>query len=278
MDYEEPEYVPKYGPKYVPKYVPPTSDNFMSKVDVWFKGEKFLYFLCAVLALLVFVVSKSAFASGEATCSNYLTNVYLYLTTALVLLAIVMHSMYLRGMKVESWMLWGGLIASIALIVVVYKFGTDPSNQMRNHLLVTALVVVTGVMLYPSYKALKQGDGNVMRNALLITGSLFVLLIFLSYNNPQYFNPENYKYLIYALVGLILVEIAVFWFMNPSRQVRTLIIFLGALLFAIFIAYDTRILLERRNRCQVPNYPIAMIDIFYDVINLFLRVASLTNN
>jgi FtsH-binding integral membrane protein len=204
--------------------------------------------------------------------------VYLYLTAALIILAIVMHGMYLRGIAVNNWMLWGGLIGAIALIFVVFKFGTDPTQPMLNHFLVLALVIVTGVMMYPSYKSLKNNRNDVIRNSLLITGSLFMLLTFLSYNNPQYFNPENYKYLVYALIGLILVEIAVFWFMSPSRKVRTFIVFLGALLFALFIAYDTRMLLERKNMCQIPNYPVAMIDIFYDIINLFLRVASLTQN
>jgi len=83
-------------------------------------------------------------------------------------------------------------------------------------------------------------------------------------------------YLSAAITGLLMILLFGMFF--PSPFLQTLIGGCGAILFSFYIVYDTQLIVggkHSKNQFSVDDYVFAALNIYLDIINLFLYILSL---
>ena len=84
--------------------------------------------------------------------------------------------------------------------------------------------------------------------------------------------------LVSILIGLIVMGLLNIFFQN--NFIDTLIAAVGAILFSIYIIYDTQLIVggnHRKYQFDVDDYVFATISLYLDIINLFLYMLDLLN-
>jgi FtsH-binding integral membrane protein len=116
-------------------------------------------------------------------------------------------------------------------------------------------------------------DPEVVLQALLLTFGIFVGLTLFTFQTKIDFSGYR-TYLFTGLWGLILY-LFLSLFLPPSSFVNSLIVGFSALLFCGFIIVDTQDLMAR---FSPEDYIIASVELYLDVINLFISILQLLDN
>lgn len=128
-------------------------------------------------------------------------------------------------------------------------------------------VTVAGVCAH--YEA--HGVGELVAIAWGITLAIFVFLTAYVYFSKTDFSFLG-MFLPAALLGFVIYSFVSLLF---GFQTGYLFAFLGAMLFSAFIVYDTYMIM---NRMGCDDYVIACIELYLDIINLFLMILQLLGN
>jgi len=86
------------------------------------------------------------------------------------------------------------------------------------------------------------------------------------------------NYLLVALLGLILFGF--FGIFIPGQIVQIVYSSTGAIIFSFYIIYDTQLIVGGNNhriQYSVDDYALAAINLYLDIINLFLMILDLLN-
>jgi len=241
-------------------------------------------------------MSSLSFKNGKPTCDNFIINVYLYLAFSIVLLGLSCYGYnfmlnspsernnYLSHTKIYN-QIWSYMIASfiVCMGLIIYISLSDSFNN-KNFKVIHALwmlfVVLISLSVYPYFKSIETKD--IVEDAILITGSIFVGMSGLAYAFPSFFE-NTYgimsNTLLVSLFVIIIVELSnIFFNRDPKSLLRTFRFtsYIVILLFTLFVSYDTQRIVMLKKMCtSLPNYPQFSLSFFLDLLNLFNRIVFL---
>lgn len=135
-----------------------------------------------------------------------------------------------------------------------------------NLVVVPAGIVVSTVVYY--YGGLSS---LVVLQAITYTAGITVVMVCLSILKPEFFS-KLHGILFGGLLGLIVVELVLMLF-GVRQNVSALI---GAVIFSLYIGYDYW--KAQQYPKTVDNAVDSALDIYLDIINLFMRILSILGN
>ena len=111
-----------------------------------------------------------------------------------------------------------------------------------------------------------------------VLGSIcFVIAICLALFSISLFNKVDMKFLTMALIILLFIAITygIIVLIFRNYYLRFLYCLLGAVIFALFILYDTTLI---RNQFDIDDYIFAVLTLYFDIIRLFIQILRLLGN
>nr|CAD7410224.1 unnamed protein product [Timema cristinae] len=196
---------------------------------------------------------------------GFLRKVYGLLTIQLTFSAIIgavcMFQPEVRAfIQTNDWMVMLALLLSIVFLVALHlKRKEYPTNLFL-------LAAFTFVQAYAIGVVLTVYDQVIVLQALVLTLSVVVGLSAFTFQTKR-----DFSFLGYGLFGgLMLLMVAGIMQLFLGSSVLELVISLaGAFLFAIFIVYDTQMLMKT---LSPEEYILATINLYLDIVNLFLYI------
>jgi modulator of FtsH protease len=182
---------------------------------------------------------------------------YLHLTGALALTAVSSERTLLPG---------SALLSTILLFVLLFLISFAQPGPYKYFLFATFSILI-GQIIAPQVKSL-EAKGQ-LREVLASVAGIFLGMTVVGFVDKQNFLGFG-GYLMAALIGLIVARIflIVVKLGDPTSDVsktNTMLNWVGTVLFAVFVAYDTQVLKQRKNK----DYVDASLNLFLDIINLF---------
>jgi FtsH-binding integral membrane protein len=168
------------------------------------------------------------------------------------------------------WLLWVSFIPLIAILCMLQNVKNKyPCNYIMLAVFTLIESVVLGIICVMYYGA---GYGDQVLIAAAITAGIFIALTLFTMQSKidwGFLGPGLFA----GIFILIFWSWFTFWLLPPAATFRFQRVFslLGAFLFCGFIIYDTNNIMKHFG---VDDYIIAAIELYLDVINLFLYLLS----
>lgn len=111
--------------------------------------------------------------------------------------------------------------------------------------------------------------------AVVLTGGIFACLTIYAFTTKTDFTGMG-GYLMAALCGLMLTSFVCMFF--PSPMMQKVMGGLGAIIFSMYIVYDTQLICGGKHKTHqfgVDDYVFAALNIYLDIINLFMYLLSM---
>lgn len=204
---------------------------------------------------------------------SFLTAVYATLIVQLCITFAIVYSFrnhpgLSRATKQSMWLY---LFVSLALILIL-SFVPMPTWVK---LIVFALFsVVNGALLHHVSVVLPK---ELIDQALVGTIGVFVGMTILAFILAAMGVDLSWMALLLfgALVGLLVASLVVL-FVNPkSPRLQKAIIMFGLVLFAVYVTFETNIMLQKD---YARDFVSAAINLYLDFINIFIRMLTLNSN
>ena len=155
----------------------------------------------------------------------------------------------------------GGIISTVSHNPVVSFIGY---NMV---VLPIGLLVSTSVSLY-----LQAGMGDLVFQAIVYTACVTFIMIALACAFPNFFAKLG-GILCGALIGLIIAELIALIFFHAHQSIFS---WIGAIIFSLYIGFDYW--RAQQYPKTVDNAIDCAVDIYLDIINLFLRILSILSD
>jgi len=160
------------------------------------------------------------------------------------------------------------LLMVILEFAIIFSLMLVPMNPFIKFLLFSLFSFIFGIIL----SGIKNKYSSQMIN-LAIQSTLSIFAVMLAGGVALIFGGINlgYKFGLLLLISLLLLIIArlvLIWGLNMTNMNKTLS-FIGILIFAAYILYDTNIILQRN---YDGDFITASLDYYLDIINLFLNI------
>jgi len=175
--------------------------------------------------------------------------------------------------KVQHWMLvnsWtffvSWIMTLVSLVVLIVKRRDYPANMW-------ALGAFTAFETYSIGAIVSMYRSEVVVQAALLTFGIFVALTLFTMQSKYDFSSMG-PILFFALWGVILVSFIQI-FLPFNRTFDLVIAVVTAIVFSGYIVYDTYNIM---NRLSPEEYIIAAVELYLDVINLFLAILRILSN
>ncbi|CAI5756057.1 unnamed protein product [Candida verbasci] len=202
----------------------------------------------------------------------FIRKVYTLLTIQLMLTTIVgfiIHSSEPIKLWVldHTWTLILGFIGSIGfMIAAFFKSRNYPIN----------LILLGGFTLFESFTlgfACAFIENGILLKAILLTLIIFIGLTIFAFQTKYDFVSwqGGVGCVLWGLIGFGFINI----FLPFNSMVENVYSFLGAIVFAIYILIDTQNIMKN---CHLDDEVIACIQLYLDIINLFLFILRLLSN
>ena len=170
-----------------------------------------------------------------------------------------------RFLLTNGWsLLCLGLLQLGLLLVILWS----SMSFWPSFWLFTLLSILNGLLLAPLYVQEKYRNG--VRNALLSTLVLFLVMTLYGILLPRNWMAGWGRYLFLVLCALLIGVLAQFLmalFGYSLGGFDRLLSVVGVVLFSIYIAYDTNIILGGQN--TTTNPVLCALRLYYDLLNLF---------
>lgn len=206
---------------------------------------------------------------------NFISKVYSILSFQL-LLTVIVGSVCVEVEAVRNFMLANStgfvVISIVPTICIIFALMFYKDVYPTNYVLLSAFTLLESLSI-GTICALYQeaGIGVLILQAAFITLTVFIALTLFSFQTSIDFTPYS-GLLLMMLVALLFSGLigSLFGF-----QIGTLYASLGAVLFCAFIIVDTQMIM---NRLGYGDYIIASIELYLDILNLFLFILQLLTN
>ena len=166
--------------------------------------------------------------------------------------------------RVDPLMLIIGYFVSCIIGVLLSSKSDNPIISFIGYNMV---VVPVGLVLSITISAyVKAGAGNLILQAIVYTTVITAVMIGLSIAMPDFFSKIGWI-LFGALLGLIVAELLAL-FLFPGTQ--NVLAWIGAGIFALYIGYDYW--RAQQFPKTLDNAIDCAVDIYLDIINLFLKI------
>jgi FtsH-binding integral membrane protein len=145
-----------------------------------------------------------------------------------------------------------------------------PANPQLKLGLFFSFTFLSGMGIAPVvYASMAKG---VLGTALVLTGAVFFGFSAAAYLSPRASLVAFQGPLIGMLFGMMAVSILNIFY--PTAFAHSLILYGGLALFSMFIAVDTQAMIERA-RCGAGDHVQDAVQMFLNVINIFVRIAQM---
>lgn len=204
--------------------------------------------------------------------SKAMKRVYLKMTLALLVTAFVAYwaagsYSFLSFIAMNSWAMWGLLIAELGLVFGISAAINKLSSPIAS-LLFYLFAVVNGLMLSPILLA--YTETSVAKTFFMTAGVFGAMSVYGYFTNRDLTKIGNF--LVMALIGLIIVSLVNIF--TKSESLEWLISFIGVAIFIGLTAWDTQKI--KRMAEVMPSSEvgrlatIGALSLYLDFINLFL--------
>jgi FtsH-binding integral membrane protein len=179
---------------------------------------------------------------------NFLYKVYLVLIIQLIITYSILYYLRLNDNQITKILKDINIIFLIILsfiIILIFAFLPNNSSILLRLFVFFIFSIISGLLIYKVSKKLDDES--------IITSSVSTILIFIVMTIFAFILKKiNYDigfiglYLIAFLIGLIIVQIVMI-FVNPDKTIKKIILYIGIILFSIFVMYDTNEILFIEN-------------------------------
>lgn len=217
----------------------------------------------------VLYAPKGNFGKLLAARKGYLASVYSLLAIQLAITSAVV--VYLRKNpdiyeKVRK-LFWLWFVLSLVLIFVIVYFRPPMIVRLAAF---TAFSILIGLNMLAASNVVPQ---EAIKAALLATLAIFILMTVLGYGLASMGINIGFMAftLTFCLLALIIAWLVVHFVGGINKQATKALLFIGVVLFSIFICFDTNALLLNNQRDTVDG----AIGLYLDLINLFSNMLGI---
>lgn len=252
--------------------------------------KSILYFLILLFIIIFYLISRFSFKNGMPTCSNYVLNVYLYLSLSIIILGLFCYfiNLILNISKINLIDTSNIIFFYILGVILFFVFGIwlsfrklySKEGHIFNHILWFLFLIGTSIMLFPLFK--QKNSAPYIDDALLSTSLIFLFMSIIVYIYPSFFE-KTYNFMIVGLfvglVAIIIIEV-INLILNFGTETyhtfRKYLAYAIIILFSLFVSYDTVNVFKQAKQCvNYPNYPKSSLDFLLDILNLFSNILYL---
>ena len=202
---------------------------------------------------------------SDRTYNLYLGGVVAY---GLILNMLICAKLTDFALRLNPIILFVGYFICVIVGTLISAKSNDPLISFLGYNLVVVpvgLVVSTAVYYYGGL------NSKVVLQAITYTAGITVVMICLSILKPGFFSRLG-GILFSGLIGIIIVELVLMIFRIPQSFTALF----GAVLFSLYIGYDYW--KAQQYPKTIDNAVDSALDIYLDIINLFLRILSILGN
>jgi len=179
----------------------------------------------------------------------------------------------------NAWLMYACSFGALAVICCMSCCGDAGKRFPSNYFLLFAFTILESVTI--GFVTAFYTAESVML-ALLTTVVIFgALTAYACFTKTDFTGLGPYLFCaLFALVGFSLVLFvfsAIFGF-NRLRPLHVLLSFCAVILFSCYIVYDTQLIVggkHRKHKFEVDDYVFAALNLYLDVVNLFLNLLSI---
>jgi FtsH-binding integral membrane protein len=209
-------------------------------------------------------------------CPNFIgyTYLHLFLASFASVAAAQLNLVKRAGIDVSNLTVDIGLFIAIIVLLVSTLFMTPGPLK---YLVFLTFVILVGTSLRKVVERFKGKD--VLIDVLFSMAGIFFTMTVAGFMDQQ--NTLGFgMYLLASLTGLILTRIILGVTEkgkdgDKKSMTSYILSFIGALIFSIYIAYDTQVLKEEAKACKShPDYIDASLGLYLDILNLFVNLGD----
>ena len=206
---------------------------------------------------------------------QFISKVYSILTFQL-LLTVIVGSVFIEVSPVRELVVANAstfvLVTIIPTFLTILALTFYKDEYPTNYILLVTFTLLEALSIGTVCAVYQQsGAGALVLQAAFITLCVFLCLTVFSFQTRIDFTPYT-GLLLMMLVALLVTGLIASLF---GFQIHTLYATLGAVIFCAFIVVDTQMIM---NRLGYGDYIIASIELYLDILNLFLFVLQLLTN
>jgi hypothetical protein len=168
------------------------------------------------------------------------------------------------------------LFSFVFIILISIENIYNTSGFTYQHATWGSFIACISLIMYPYFKS-KELYLHV-NNAIIMAIMIFLIMSFVVYLKPEFFEKTFSTAivgLLVALIAVIIVELTMLFMGNYNYKTYRMISYFVILLFSLFVSYDTVEMFKYAKNCvDSPNYSKASVGFFLDLINLFVRLVG----
>ena len=213
--------------------------------------------------------------SDKAVRQGFVRKVYSILTCQLALtFGIIMIFSYVESInefaKKNRWLFWVALAASFILLIVLLCCEKVCRKAPASYILLGLFTLVEGFILGVTTVHFKIDS---IWYAIAITLGLTLVLTIFAFVTPCDFTKIPWWVFLSLGLGLLIATIVLI-FLPKTRWTFIGLGIAGALIFCLYIVYDTQLMLGGKHKYALDpeEYVFGALNLYLDVINLFLYV------
>jgi len=173
----------------------------------------------------------------------------------------------------NMWLAWTSMIASI---VVMFALVCIPSLGKKVPLNYVLLGIFTFAEAYSVSFFCIFFSGKTVLSAAVITGGVVIALTFYAMTTKSDFTLSGG---ILYIVGSVLFMLVIVNFFIGSSFMSMLISAGFALLFGVYLVYDTQLIVGGKNaELELDDYILGALMLYSDIIGLFINILQLLGN
>ncbi|KAL7065432.1 hypothetical protein AAHC03_05672 [Spirometra sp. Aus1] len=214
---------------------------------------------------------------------KFVSKVYAILTAQLlVALAFVLLCLFYKPIRPwvrrNKWSYW---ISYVLFLVTYWTLGCCPSVRRRFPGNFIALGVFTLALSYMAGVVSCFHGVNYILFCLIMTAGVTLCVSLAAIACPCDITKCQFLLAVISILFLIfgLVCMIVFWFGGYTRVLHAVYGGVGAVVFSIYLAYDTQLLIGgHRYELSPEDYVVGAMDLFVDVVEIFFSLVALFNS
>lgn len=227
---------------------------------------------------LLYSESQLSLASGQVR-AMFVKKVYALLAVQLFVTMLVASPFVLMDHRktelfiaTNQWLFWLSIIGSMTILIV---FACAPSLMCQvplNYTLLALFTLFEGLSL--GIVSSMYTTASIVQTIGFVSAVVIVLSVFAT-NTKKDFTKSLWPYLLAASVVMIGAGLILILF--PTHIGTTIYAALGALLFSMYLVFDTQMIMGGKTAMQfgIDDYVPAAIALYVDIISLFIYLLQL---
>ncbi|RKO92924.1 inhibitor of apoptosis-promoting Bax1-domain-containing protein [Blyttiomyces helicus] len=210
--------------------------------------------------------------AAESIRSAFVRKVYTILAIQLGTTSVV-SAFFLYNETIKTWAqehVWAMFVSWLGTLGVLFALIAYRRSHPTNLYLLSAFTLLEA---YSIGTVVTFYDSRIVLQAVIITFALFVGLTLFTFQTKYDFS--SWAPFLFGAIRAVIIAGLVQMFFPFNRTLDLVIAIFTAVLFCAYILYDTQQILQR---LSPEEYIIASIELYLDILNLFLAILRILNN